>query len=280
MKKLFSLVSILAMLLAGCGQNQPNGATAASADTTAAQETVTATERDPDMPASLIVGVADVDLPPHTYTDRQGDALTGFEVDLINAIAERLDIKVTLLQIAQEELESALDHRKIDAILGNISCTNENKLAMALTNPYITIPQVLITRTDSLVTAMEDLSGKNIAVVMDTPAARLTADNYFEVTFGVISSPKDWLIPINELSDGTVSAIVADGAMAQYMLERLGDGYAVSPNPVAEVDYSIALRREDDKPCLTISRAIDEMYTDGTLSALSEKWFGKDYYSR
>jgi cystine transport system substrate-binding protein len=104
---------------------------------------------------------------PFTYHAESGK-LTGFDVDIASAIAQRLGVKPEFVEGKWDGLIAGLDVNRYDAVINEVSVTDARKAKYDFSTPYITTRAVLIVRTDNTtIKTFDDLKGKKIGQYAD-----------------------------------------------------------------------------------------------------------------
>jgi polar amino acid transport system substrate-binding protein len=104
------------------------------------------------------------DYPPFESLDESNN-IVGFDIDLINLIGEDLGIDVEVIGQSFDGLIPALIAKQIDVIAAGLTITEEREESVDFSTPYISGPNVIVTRTDTTdIAALEDLAGKSVAV--------------------------------------------------------------------------------------------------------------------
>lgn len=256
------LVAVLA--LGGCGQGTGSNAG-------------TSEEADDELARILKDGVLKVGVegtyPPVTYHDENG-VLTGFDVEVAQAIGEKLGVEVQFVEAEWDSLLLAIDSGRIDTVINAVSATDERKQKYDFTEPYVSVYYNVIVKTDNdSIQGLEDLNGKkvgeNITSAFTTRLEELGAE------IVVIDSLQE---AIDLVTTGRADFTMTSDIMFYTYLEE-------HPN----VDVKIACRFGEDKDQFAIpfkqgetrlvdavNQALDELKADGTLTALSEKYFNSD----
>ncbi|MHB8061803.1 MAG: transporter substrate-binding domain-containing protein, partial [Ruminiclostridium sp.] len=106
--------------------------------------------------------------PPMEYKDDAG-ANAGFDIEVANALGEKLDKKVEFVTTAWTAIFTALDAEKYDCIISSLSITEERKKTLIYTRPYITNNQVIVVKKDTQdIKSEKDLKDKIVCVQMGT----------------------------------------------------------------------------------------------------------------
>lgn len=261
-KHIFAATAIIAaIVLAGCGSNK-QGST--SKGTSYQSELV--------KKGSLTIGLEGTFAP---YSYRDNGKLTGFEVELGNAIAKKIGVKPVFVPTKWDSLIAGLGSGRYDVILNNINKTPQRAKVYAFANPYIYSRYVLISRHDEKgFQSVNDIKGKKLVEGTGT-------DNFNVATkYGATVVPNgDFPTALGLIRQGRVDATI--NSREAFL------AYAKS-NPTSDlkyVDLSKTLTPTAVQPMLNkqapqllakVNTAIQELRQDGTLTKLSEKYFGSD----
>ena len=220
------------------------------------------------------VGIFDLDLPPLFFTDTDG-SLTGFEIDLVQEAAKRMGKEIEYVRVTDTYAE-ALNSGEVDVVWGNIPDTEENRELMLLTKPYLQTQQVAVVAKDSEIEGKADLEGQVFATVKWTPIDKMMKDHSLGISFTRISTSRDFQTTFDKLLDESVSVVLCDETMADYMLKDIDNAIVILPESIGEVKYAAAFRQEDSGTCEKAQTALDAIASDGTGQKLSQQWFGKN----
>ena len=110
----------------------------------------------------LIVGT-EPSFPP--FEMAENDTYTGFDIDLANAIGEKLGRKVEIKAMGFDALIPALKSGQIDIIASAMSATEERKKQVDFTAPYYIGGSVIVVQKDNTtIHGWDDITGKTVAV--------------------------------------------------------------------------------------------------------------------
>ncbi len=291
MKKTVSMllcVCLTAAMMVGCGSKETADTAAETTEDAAEEETTEETTEEPAEEAEeeaavttlkegvLQVGI-EIGYPPMEYLDADGVTPIGFDVEVANALGEKLGMDVELVDTAWDGIFSSLDSDRYDCIISAVSITKERQENYNLTAPYIANKLVLVTASDLGVDSPEDLAGYSVAVQTET-----TADEYMKGLQEGGLELKDYFVYdkiiqcFDELKLGRVDAVLVDSVVAAYYIGEDSDTYSIVwENDEAE-PMGICLKKGNDGLTQAIETAIDEMYADGTMSEIATKYFGYD----
>ncbi|WP_164984991.1 transporter substrate-binding domain-containing protein [Ammoniphilus sp. CFH 90114] len=204
--------------------------------------------------------------------EQQDGSLTGFDVELGEELARRLDMNPIVVKEPQASLLEGLQQQQYDAVISSLSITTKRAERFSFTKPYyVSGAQVFIKNDNDKITTLEDLTDKKIGAV-DGTAYHTLAKNYSKK----IANHADYKTMLQELVDGKTDAIIMDRMMGIITMKE----NKAPLKPVGEFLYKdeigIAVAKDRADLLDLIESALDEMIKDGTYEQISMKWFGVD----
>lgn len=215
----------------------------------------------------LIVGT-NAEYAPFSFV--QGKTVTGFDIDLIEEVAKRLNKTIQLQDMPFDGLISSLQLGSIQVIAAGITPTAERAERIIFTKPYLTGDQLLIvSRADAPLKNINALKGKKVAV-----NEGFTADYYMSKIPGIdLTKFATAIESFMTLESGRVDALVAAQNTIKPFLDHYGaQNFSVSPIPGTTDEYALAISKKYPELLEPIQKAIDDMAADGSLEKLKEKW--------
>lgn len=228
----------------------------------------------------LVVGV-DPASPPLSFYSSTG-AIAGYEADIAQAIADKLGVKLRLVPIATTADRIAhLENRAINYIASGFINNEGHAERFLLSTPYLRDALVVVVLQSIDGTAkfnqFSDLRNKRIGILSD--------DETFEVVMNsslyINNERQPYRYPQQENMllaleqdqlDATVMNLLA--YYSKITIEK--KPYRVIGEPINITTYSYAFRKEDRELVKTMNAFLTDMARDGTLRAISGKWFGAD----
>lgn len=213
---------------------------------------------------------------PMGFKNDEGE-IVGFDVDLANEVAKRLDMKVTFQNIDWDLKETELQNGNIDCIWNGYSVTEKRKEKVLFSDAYLENKQIIITLDDSDIDSKEDLKGKTVSVQKNSSAYEaVMEDNAF-----VDSLKGGKLVQFDtnnecfiDLESGRSDAIVVDETLARYyMKQQKEDIYEVLEEDFGKEEYAVGFRKEDKEFRNKVNDTLNDMKQDGTFDTLKDKWF-------
>ena len=270
------LALTLTAALAGCGSSASS--TAASSDTAAASTADTAAETELDKvkaAGKLVVGVEGT-YPPFTYHDDNGE-LTGLDIELGKALADKLGVEVEFQEAAWDSLLIGIDTERFDTVINSVSITDERAEKYDFSDPYYyEARRVVVRADDDSIHGPEDLNGKKIATNTTNAFIPWYEEQGVEVV-GVDTSGE----AIDLLLSGRVDFVGINVPVLNAYLQEHPDAAGkvkeafVIPN--SEDVIAIPVRKGEPEFLDAINAALAELREEGTLKEISEKYLGGDY---
>ncbi len=211
---------------------------------------------------------------PWTYHD-ESDQLVGYDVEVAKAVAEKLGVTASFVEGEWDGLLAGLDAGRYDIMVNGVGITAERQEKYNFSTPYAYNKTAVIVRGDyDEIHSMEDLKGKSTANTISSTYAT-QAEAYGAAVTGV-----------DDLNQ-TIELLLAGRIDATLNTEVVFEDYKKA-HPDADIkiaaysdeveNIAIPVRKDGDSATLlaAINQALAELDADGTLAALSNKYFGKD----
>lgn len=211
---------------------------------------------------------------PWTYHD-EDDNLVGYDVEVAQNIAEKLGVEVEFIEGVWDGLLAGLDAGRYDIMVNGVGVTEERAEKYNFSTPYAYNKTAVIVRGDyDEISSMEDLKGKKTAnTISSTYAAQ--AEAYGATVTGVDDLNQTIELLLSKRIDATLNAEVV---FNDYKKEHPEADVKIATYSDQVEEIAIPIRKGDDTVTLleAVNDALDEMAKDGTLTELSEKYFGMD----
>ena len=210
---------------------------------------------------------------PYTYHDDNGE-LTGYEVDVANAIGEKIGYQVEFVETEWDSMFEALDAGNFDVVMNQVTMTDERKQKYDFSTPYIFSTPVLIVAADNTdITSFDDVNGKKAAEGLTSNFNQIAQDYGAEIV-----GQDEFPLAMECVLSGEADCAINDKLTYAYWTKVKGD--TTSTKIVAELDEptesGIVTEKGNDELLEKINGAISELLADGTISEISEKYFGTD----
>lgn len=226
----------------------------------------------------LVIGLDDTFV-PMGFKDESGK-LVGFDVELADAVAKKMNKKIKFQPIDWSMKETELNNGNIDLIWNGYSITDERKEKVEFSKAYLNNTQVIVTLADSNIKSKADLAGKKVgAQTGSTAVDAVEADGDIIKGFdgGKLVTFDDNNSALMDLEAKRLDAIVVDEILARYYMKARGqEKYQILDENFGKEQYGVGIRKGDTKFVEAFNKALDEVIADKTAGEISKKWFEQD----
>lgn len=282
-----ALASMMALSLTACSGGAASAPTETKAEATEAKTEAESTEKAETTEkaaesseeakaegGTLIVGF-DQDFPPMGFMGDDGE-YTGFDLELAQEAAKRLGLEYKPQPIAWDAKDMELESGNIDCIWNGFTMTGRED-GYTWSEPYMENSQVFVVAGDSGIKSQADLAGKVVECQVDSSAeAALKAVPDLTATFAQLLTTADYNTAFMDLEQGAVDAIAMDVIVAGYQISQRNADFVILEDSLAAEEYGIGFKKGNTELRDKVQGALEEMAEDGTLKAISEKWFSED----
>ena len=220
---------------------------------------------------TVYVFASDATWPPMEYVDDSGD-IVGFDMDLLEAIAKAADFKYEVQNTGWEGIFAGLANGAYDAIISSVTITEERKMTMDFSDPYINAGQILVVPVDySGGDLLTDFDGKKVGVQQGT-----TGDFAVEDISSIDRRAYDDIgLAVEDLINGNLDAVVCDSVTAvDYVVanENFKGKLKILGEPFTEEEYGIAVKKGNSELLNLLNTGLEKVFNDGTQAQLVKKW--------
>jgi polar amino acid transport system substrate-binding protein len=229
----------------------------------------------PDLaqPGFLTVAVP-TDLPPYGYRARSGSQ--GFDVDLGQAMATRMGVKLSVVALDPQDLPAAARGGGVDLVLGTLAITRNMPPPPELTLvPYLRGMSVFVVTQGSAFEPrqLEEVCGRNIAVIAGTPQETL-----FGEAVSICGAGPPNAVTVrgdtearNALKQGLAAVYLADSATAGYD-EARDSSLLTSSSSLDQEQLALGMRIGSATLTDALTRDFYLVRSDGTYELLLQNW--------
>ncbi|MGJ8570100.1 MAG: amino acid ABC transporter substrate-binding protein [Hoeflea sp.] len=214
------------------------------------------------------------------FTFVQQDKLQGFEVDVMNAVAEETGMKVEFVTMSFSGLIGALNAGRIDTVANQITITSEREAAFVFTQPYVYDgAQVVVKKgNEDTITGPEDLRGRTVAVNLGSNFEKLLRELPYadEITIKTYESNIE-----QDTALGRVDAFVMDRVSSAQVIQKSPLPLALAGQPFSEIRNALPFRDDEAGRAQRdrVDAALTALREKGTLAEISQTWFASDITS-
>lgn len=261
-----AVAAVLAFSLVGCSSSS-------SSSTESSGSTSTASTK-------LIVGL-DNSYPPYGFIGTDGE-LTGFDIDLAKAVAEKNGWELELQAIDWDTKDALIQSGSINCIWNGFTIQGRED-DYAWSDAYMRNAQVVVVKNGSSISSLADLAGKTVITQQGSSTEELFLGDQKELadTFGELKYIADFNNAFLQLDSGQVDAVACDLAVAQYNLAQSADKYIQLSEELSSETYGIAFKKGSDgeQMAKTVTETLTQLYKDGEVKTIADKYtdYGLSY---
>lgn len=212
--------------------------------------------------------------PPFNFKDGKSGQLAGYDVDVAKAVAAKLGLKPEFVTTEWSAILAGLAAGKYDVIVSQVGITAKRAQAFDFSQPYTySSPQLIVRRNESLsYKTLPDLKGKTIGVgqgsVFEQQAKAVPGIDVRSYP----AAPEN----LRDLSVGRIDAALNDSLMTAYLI-KTSDLPIRAGAKVGNVErVAVAFKKGSPQFKAAVDKALADASADGSLKAISMKWFGID----
>lgn len=216
----------------------------------------------------------------YPFTFVQQDKLQGFEVDVWNAIGERLDRDVEFVTTNFSGLFGMLETGRIDTISNQITITPERLEKYDFADPYVYDgAQIVVRKGNDSIQGLDDLKGKKVAVNLGSNFEQLLRKHDTNNEINIITYETNLE---QDVALGRTDAFVMDRVGSAQLIKEAGLPLQLAGKPFETLENAFPFVKKPEQQALLaeVNRALAEMRADGTLTQISQKWLGADITSK
>ncbi|OTA15610.1 cystine transporter subunit [Xenorhabdus vietnamensis] len=214
--------------------------------------------------------------PPFGFIDPQTKKLAGYDVDIANAIANDLGVKLELRPTNPANRIPLLSSKKIDLIAANFTVTDERAKQVDFSIPYFATGQKFIARKGVL-TNPDDIAKLRIGADKGTVQEITLRERY--PTAKVISYD-DTPLAFAALRNGNVQAITQDDAKLVGLLANVPEAqkadFEISPFSITREYQAVAASKGEGRLIDAVNHTLLKLEKEGEAGKIYNRWFGPE----
>ncbi len=221
----------------------------------------------------LVIGL-DPAYPPMGFADESG-AFAGFDIDMAQAVCERLGVELVMQPISWETKEETLNSGEIDCIWNGMSITPARAESMNLSDPYIQNELIFLVPRSSKAREPDDLAGGRVGAQPGSTTQEVLEASELSASISIVLDD-DLQALMDNLQNGELDAVLIDSLFAYYYISMNDAHFYVLSDSLSEEECAIGFRKGDQTLRDAVQKTINDIAADGTLGNISKKWFGCD----
>ncbi len=212
--------------------------------------------------------------PPFNYKDQKSGQLAGYDVDVAKLLAAKLGVKPEFVSSEWAGILAGLSGGKYDVIVSQVGINPKREQTFDFSTPYIySSPQLIVRKSEAAsYLSLEALKGKKLGVGQGSVyEQQAKAVGGIEVR-GYPAAAET----MQDLAVGRIDAALNDSLMAAYLLKASTLPIKAGAR-VGQVErMGIPFQKGNPQFKAALNQALEQLRADGSLRAVSLKWFGSD----
>ena len=208
--------------------------------------------------------------PPYEYYD--GDDIVGIDVEIAQAIADKLDMKLKVEDMEFDSIITAVTAGKADIGLAGMTVTEDRLKSINFSDSYAKGVQVVIVKEGSDIQSIDDLAGKKIGVQLATTGDIYATDDFGSECVEQYNKGND---AVMALVSGKVDAVIIDNEPAKSFVAA-NSGLVILETEYVTEDYAACIAKDNTELLEKVNDALAELKADGTLQKIIDKYITAD----
>jgi len=221
----------------------------------------------------LVAGVKDSQ-PPFGFVDEKTNQIVGFEIDLVQALADRLGVKLELKPVTSSTRIPMLTQGAVDVVAATMTHKKEREDQIDFSITYFMTGQKLLVKKDGGVKSVADLAGKKVASVKGSTSEQ----NVKKAQPGcTVISFETYPEAFLALKQGKVQAMTTDESILVGIKnsDDTPDAWDIVGDFISPEPYGLGLPENDSDFRDAVNLALMDMWEKGDYQKIYDKWFGK-----
>lgn len=275
---IMSIVTVLSLVLAGCGSAATPTQAPTSAPTLAPTSAPTVetpptsaptVETQPTVATGKIQIATDATFPPFETVDEATKELTGFDVELMKAIAQKVNLDIEFVNIGFDPMLAGVTQCQYDAAIAAITITPDRQKEMLFSDPYVAAGQIVtVQKSNTTVNSKDDLKGLTVGAQLGTTGA-IEANKIENIK---LKTYDEYSLAFIDLVNGQIDAVIADYPTALGFIGKNPDQLKTVGQVFTDEKYGIAVCNKNTDLLKKINEGLAAVKAEGLIDQLSTKW--------
>lgn len=219
----------------------------------------------------VLVVATDATFPPFEYVDESTKEIVGFDIDLMNAIAEKAGLEINYQNVSWDPLLAGMADCQYDMAISAMTITAERAEAFSFSDPYINAGQIVTVAVgNDTIGGPADLVGATIGAQIGTTGA-MEAESIQDSTVKVYDT---YELAFLDLANGQIDAVIADYPTAVAFVNQNSDRLMVVGEVFTDESYGIAFCKGNTELINQVNAALAELQAEGLIDELVLTWYG------
>lgn len=210
---------------------------------------------------------------PFQYSE--GDKTVGFDVDLVDLVAKKLNVQQEILDTAFEGIQNgqSLNVGDCDVAAAAMTITDERKKALDFSDSYFDAEQALLVKKSTGYKDLSALKGKKLGVQQSTTGEIYANENKDKFGYEVVQF-EDLTLQETAVRTGAIDAAINDNGPLYDYAKEFPDTEVTTEFPTGD-KYGIGVKKDNKALLDVVNQVLKDAKSSGKYDEIYAKWFGK-----
>jgi ABC-type amino acid transport substrate-binding protein len=267
------LALVLGLFVAACGDDEEEpaggGGSEEAADVEQFPEDTTMGKI--QAAGEIKIGVK-YDVPPFGFKNPQTDEIEGFDVDLGQAVADKLGVEANFIEAISDNRIPFLQDGTVDLVLSTMTINAERAQEIGFSEPYYIARGRILVPQDSDIAGVDDLAGKKVCTALGSTYEATIKEQAPDADLQLVDSYSECL---ELVQNGAVDAVSTDDVILTGMIIQDDTLKLTEGDPLTTEPYGAGLPKDDAEFKEFVDGVLEEYKSDGGWAEAYEKWIGQ-----
>jgi polar amino acid transport system substrate-binding protein len=213
--------------------------------------------------------VTDATWIPFEFVDEKTKQITGFDIDLMKAIAAKENLDIEFINVQWDPLLAGMAQCQYDAAISAMTITDERKKSFNFSDPYFAAGQLVAVRLDNTdITGPESLSGKKVGAQLGT-TGEIEAK---KIAGATVKDYDDIGLAFQDLMNGQTDAVIADNPLVLGYVGRNATKLKTVGKVFTDEFYGIAVCKTNTDLLKKLNDGLAKVKAEGLIEKLTTQW--------
>lgn len=212
------------------------------------------------------------DVPPFSSPDVKTRQLAGMDVDLCQALAQQMGLKLTLVPTSVEARIAVIATGRADVLIANLAYTKTRGNQIQFSDPYYVAKEMLLVKQENADKTLEDFKGKRISATKGT-----TSEQSIHLKGGKAVTFQDAASAFLALEQNKAVGFVTNTMTGIKMISQAkkdGIELAMIKEPMALEPIGIGMKRDEPALLTAVNTGLKTLDDNGTIDKIWDTWIG------
>ncbi|AYH47547.1 ABC transporter [Dickeya fangzhongdai] len=212
------------------------------------------------------------DVPPFSSPDANTRQLVGMDVDLCNALAKQMGLKLTLVPTSVEARIAVIATGRADVLIANLAYTKTRGNQIQFSDPYYVAKEMLLVKKENADKPLEYFKGKRISATKGT-----TSEQSINIKGGKAVTFQDAASAFLALEQNKAVGFVTNTMTGIKMISQAkkdGIELAMIKEPMALEPIGVGMKRDEPALLTAVNTGLKTMDDNGAIDKIWDTWIG------